>query len=69
MFFLFVFCKDNVLYVDFWWCNEKVFLALHSYLPITLSFCNGSMFYSIVHMKIAWLYVCLICCSCSEHNY
>ena len=38
MFFLFVFCKDNVFTIDFWLCNEKLFSAVHSYLPITLSF-------------------------------
>ena len=34
MCFFFFFGKDNVFTIDFWWCNEKVFSALHCYLMV-----------------------------------
>ena len=49
VFFLFIFCKDNVFTINFWWCNEKVFSALHCYEKwVYIVISSVSMFHSVV---------------------
>ena len=48
--FFFFFYKDNVFTIDFWWCKEKVFSALHCYFQHYIVISSVSMFRFVVHI-------------------